>query len=176
MTNIRIRTATEADLPHLPGIERDATQRYRTVGYDYCADGPVRDVAEHAAALWDGIVLVAEGSDGPLLGFAMVRPADAAVHLVELDVRRTAQGQGLGRRLIAAVEAWAIGRGFDELTLTTYRDVAWNAPAYARLGFETFDVGPDRPDLLAVQASEASEGFARWPRVAMRKRLGHGPD
>jgi len=176
MTDILIRTATEADLPDLPMIERDATQRYREVGYDYCADGPIRDMAEHVATLRNGTVLVAEASDGSLLGFAMVRPADNAAHLVELDVRRAAQGRGLGRRLIAGAEAWAIGRGLEEITLTTYRDVAWNAPAYARLGFEIFEVGPERAELLAIQEAEAAEGFARWPRVAMRKRLGEARD
>ena len=45
------------------------------------------------------------------------------------------QGKGIGRRLIACV-ADRPAKGLASLTLTTFRDVPWNAPFYARLGFE----------------------------------------
>jgi hypothetical protein len=84
---------------------------------------------------------------------------------------RAHQGLGIGRALIAAAEAQAAADGHAEVTLTTYLEVPWNAPFYRRLGFADFVPGPDRPDLLKVQADEAAWGFARWPRGAMRKPL-----
>jgi hypothetical protein len=57
------------------------------------------------------------------------------------------------------------------MTLTTYRDVAWNAPFYRRLGYREFAPGPDRPALLALIEKEAKWGFAARPRLAMRKPL-----
>jgi N-acetylglutamate synthase-like GNAT family acetyltransferase len=42
----------------------------------------------------------------------------------------------IGRQLIACVADHARTLGLTSLTLTTFRDVPWNAPFYARLGFE----------------------------------------
>ncbi|MEZ5666884.1 MAG: GNAT family N-acetyltransferase [Alphaproteobacteria bacterium] len=165
-----IRPARADELALLPAIERDAQQRYRSVGYDYCADGPLRDPEEHARAFGEGTVLVA-AADGALVGFLLAWPADGRAHIVEVSVRRSHQGRGIGRALFAAAEAWARGAGYDEVTLTTYLEVSWNAPLYESLGFVRFEPGPDRPELRQIQADEAAWGFARWPRGAMRKAL-----
>ena len=58
-----------------------------------------------------------------------------------------------------------------EVTLTTFRDVAWNAPFYARLGFMAFEPGPERPMLQAIILEESMAGFGRMPRLAMLKRI-----
>jgi GNAT superfamily N-acetyltransferase len=166
-----IRPALAAELALLAAIERDAQQRYRSVGYDYCADGPNRDPEEHQRAHEQGVVLVAEVG-GALVGFLMLWPCDGRAHIVEVSVMQAQQGRGIGRALFAGAEDWARAAGYDEATLTTYLEVAWNAPFYRHLGYEDFVPGDDRPDLLRVQADEAAWGFARWPRSAMRKRLG----
>lgn len=165
-----IRPASAAELPLLPAIERDAQQRYRAVGYDYCAEGPLRDPEEHQRAHDEGVVLVAERS-GALVGFLLLWPCDGRAHLVEVSVMQAHQGLGIGRALFAAAEDWGRAAGYREATLTTYLEVPWNAPLYRRLGFADFVPGPDRPDLRQVQADEAAWGFARWPRGAMRKPL-----
>src|SRR6516165_662871 len=55
------------------------------------------------------------------------------------------QGRGCGTRLIATAEAWAQDSGFTEMTLTTFRDVGWNAPFFRNLGYESIEIGSDRP-------------------------------
>ena len=171
MTEYRIRTGGPADLPRLGAIERDAAQRFRAVGYDFCADGPVRDATELARAMDEGAVLVAETPDGTIAGFALLWRVDGEAHLLELAVARPNQGRGLGRALLAAAEAWAGEAGLAAMTLTTYRDVDWNAPLYERWGFRTFEPEAWRAGLAAIQAEEAEAGFAAEPRVAMRKPL-----
>ena len=166
-----IRPAVAAEPALLAAIERDAQQRYRSVGYDYCADGPVRDPEEHARAQAEGVVFVAERG-GAVVGFLMLWPCDGRAHIVEASVLRAHQGRGIGSALFAAAEDWARAAGYGEVTLTTYLEVAWNAPLYRHLGYEDLVPGADRPDLKQVQANEAAWGFARWPRGAMRKRLG----
>lgn len=169
--SVTIRQALFEELTLLASIERDAQQRYRGVGYDYCADGPVRDRNEHERAFRDGAVIIAEtGSEA--VGFLMLCPADGRAHIVEVAVRCAFQGRGIGRALFAAAETWARASGFDELTLTTYLEVPWNAPLYRMLGFEDFKPGDERPELKAIQAHDATSGFARWPRCAMKKALG----
>lgn len=171
MTEVRIRPGTGDDLPHLAAIERDASQRYRDIGYDFCAEGAVREPWEQQKALDEGAVLVAEAANGKLVAFALVWPADGRAHLLELAVALAYQGRGVGRRLVDAVESWARGRGFAEITLTCFRDVPWNGPWYARLGYRVFEPDETRSDLRAVQAEEARWGYARKPRLAMAKNL-----
>ena len=79
-------------------------------------------------------------------------------------------GHGVGRALIDQVVAWASGRG-TSLTLATFRDVEWNAPLYAHLGFVVLDEAEVEADprLMAVQAEEAEHGLDPADRVFMRR-------
>ena len=165
-----IRRAVSADIEPMRALERRAAQKFSSIGYDFCADGPVRDADEHGETMREGVTLVGERAD-ELAGFAMARRLDGVAHLIEIDVDPAFQGRGLARRLIAAVEDWARDRALRELTLTTYRDAPWNAPYYARLGFAVFDPGPERPGLLETIGKEAAWGFAFAPRVAMKKKI-----
>ena len=73
---------------------------------------------------------------------------------------------GLGRQLIARVVADARAAGARAVTLTTYRDVPFNAPYYARLGFRV--VADDADARLAtLRAAERAAGIDVAPRVAM---------
>ena len=167
-----LRAGTEGDFPALSDVERDAAQRFRTSdGYAFIADAPIRDRHEQRRALDTGGIIVVEDDRVAVVGFLLLWVVDGRAHFLELGVRRSHQGRGLGRRLLMAGEQWARGRGFPEATLTAYRDVPWNAPFYARLGFRAFEPGPDRPGLIAVRQEEAAAGFAVQPRVAMRKAL-----
>lgn len=151
--------------------EQRAGELFRTVGYDFCADGLNRDHDEHLRVIAAGVTFVAETAVGEVAGFAMFEPMDGEVHLLEIDVVPEHQRQGLARRLIAEGEEWARTQGFDAMTLTTYRDVPWNAPFYRKLGFTEFQPGPDRGGMAETIELEAARGFAIRPRVAMRKIL-----
>jgi GNAT superfamily N-acetyltransferase len=105
------------------------------------------------------------------VGFVLAIPKDGRAHVLEVAVAHSEQGRGHGRALIAATEDWAAQKGFDEVTLTTFRDVVWNAPFYAKLGYDVFEVGSDRPELRALIAEEVKAGIDRAARVAMRKTL-----
>lgn len=107
--------------------------------------------------------------DGVAVGFALALPKDESAHLLEVAVAPRQQGRGYGTRLIAAVEAWAQESGFTEMTLTTFRDVQWNAPFFRNLGYELIEIGSDRPELAEVIADERRSGFHGAPRIAMRK-------
>ncbi len=165
-----IKLASLADIPTMIAVERRAVQVFRGIGYDFCADGPLRDPDEHERVIRTGRTFVA-ARELAVIGFAMFEPIDGDIHLVEIDVDTGHQRQGLAQRLIAVGAEWALAKGFDAMTLTTYRDVSWNAPFYRRLGFIEFEPGPERKGLLETIAKEAAWGFAFRPRIAMRKRL-----
>jgi hypothetical protein len=57
------------------------------------------------------------------------------------------------------------------LTLTTFADVPWNAPYYARLGFEITPPNKITPGLREIRQYEAAAGLDAWPRVVMSRTL-----
>jgi GNAT superfamily N-acetyltransferase len=163
-----VELARPEDIPGLPDVERDAATLF--AGYGLPASileettplGELRHAAEHGR-LW-----VARGDDGAAVGFALVELVDGAPHLEEVDVRPSSGRRGLGRALVEAVLAWARAAGHDAVTLTTFREVAWNAPFYARLGFRPVAEDALGPGLAAVVADETARGLDPARRVVMR--------
>jgi len=60
---------------------------------------------------------------------------------------------------------------FHTLTLTTFRDVPWNAPHYAAYGFVEIAQDEVPRDLREIRLREAQRGLDRWPRVSMARRI-----
>jgi hypothetical protein len=55
--------------------------------------------------------------------------------------------------------------------VVTFRDVPWNAPYYARLGFVVVERAEQGPELAALVAEEAQRIPGDAMRVAMRRAL-----
>ena len=163
-----IRAARPDDLAALPAIERAAAAHFRATPYaDLADDDPVSAEAD----LEHEYVWVAVDQEDHPIGFVIAQVLDASVHLHELDVHPRYARQGLGRRLIATVVDWAQTRGATALTLTTFDDVPWNGPYYARLGFRTLPVTALSPDLQAVRQAEAAAGLPMAHRICMQLDL-----
>ncbi|WP_279386500.1 GNAT family N-acetyltransferase [Phenylobacterium hankyongense] len=113
------------------------------------------------------MVWVADDATGRI-GFAACEAFDDALHLWELAVRRARQGQGVGRALVRAVIDAARARGCAAVTLTTFREIAWNGPFYARLGFRELAVHELDGRLAEVLSREAEKGLDVATRCAMR--------
>lgn len=164
-----VRAGRPDDAIHLPGIEVAAGERFRTVGLDAVADDDVESVAEFRALLDAGRIWVAEVGGVPA-GYALASDVGGHVHLDQLSVRPEHGGRGLGTALVDEVVAWARRRGAPSVTLTTFRDVAWNAPWYERRGFVVDPTAAADPDLAHVAAWERDHGFGS-PRVWMRRAV-----
>lgn len=167
-----IRTATDRDAPFLPDIERSSGEVVRRWdGLEWIADDDVQSEREHRALIAHGIALVAERQDRGIVGFLNGAIVPDALHIWQMAVHRDWQGRGIGRRLMEAAQRVARDRGADALTLTTFRDVPWNAPFYRKLGFVTLDDDAPNPRLRAVLDAEAQAGLPATRRCAMRKPL-----
>ena len=167
-----IRPTLESDIQCLPDVERSAAQAFAGwTALAWLAQGDVMDCAAHRAFVEAGGSWVAEDPAGRIVGFACVRLAGQALHIHEISVRQEAQGQGFGRRLLQQVIDAARCAGVRELTLTTFVDVPWNAPFYARFGFEMIDEGLLAERLRGILASEHVHGLQG--RCAMRRCLAH---
>lgn len=153
-------------------IERAAGIRFREVGMpDIAAAEPMS--ADQLAGYVDrgrGWVAVDDG-DEPV-GYVVADVVDGCGHVEQLSVAPEHQGRGLGRALIDRVERWARDAGMPALTLTTFRDVPWNAPLYAHLGFRTLDEDELPPGLREVREEEAHLGLDPSIRVCMRRAIG----
>ena len=88
----------------------------------------------------------------------MVELVDGHAHLEQLSVLPELGGQGIGTQLLDAVAGWAQGQGHAEITLTTFRDVPFNAPLYAKRGYEIVPESDWTDALRDLVAHEADDG------------------
>ena len=121
--------------------------------------------AQHDGRLW-----VALADDVPV-GFAHLEVIEPdAVHLEEIDVHPHHGRRGLGAKLVLRVCDWARAHGYQSVTLTTFRDVPWNMPFYARLGFAVVPPEQLSPALIAIVRDETRRGINPSRRVVMRRQ------
>ena len=157
-----VREADPSEWGLLRAIEDAGDEMFLEVGI-----GPFQSLEEDDHLATAAVVLV---SGTPPRGFACVDVVDGVAHLWQLSVHPSWGRQGIGRALIEAVCDWASSNGYPAVTLTTFRDVPWNAPFYSRLGFRTLDEFP--PGLAAIREHEKDLGDDDFgPRVAMRREL-----
>jgi ribosomal protein S18 acetylase RimI-like enzyme len=150
-----IRPATPADLAAVTACAREAYTKYvERIGRE-----PAPMVADFAGQIADGILHVAVGDDGTIDGFIVFYPREDHMHLENVAVANHAQGQGVGRALIAACEAAARDAGFERVELYTNEKMTENLTLYPHLGY--VEAGRWRED-----------GF---DRVFYRKTLAQGP-
>lgn len=164
---MHIRPAEPADLVLLQQIEVGAGELFREIGMNDIADHAPPAIDELAAA---AAVLVAE-VDGVVVGYARIELVDDHTHLEQLSVLPIHGGQGIGTRLIDAVCDWARERGEEAVTLTTFRQVAFNAPLYAKRGFEELPEHEWPSGIQALVAEETAHGLDPTQRVVMRRLI-----
>ncbi|WP_399084053.1 GNAT family N-acetyltransferase [Streptomyces sp. BBFR2] len=169
-----IRLARDAELPALRTLESAAGAPFREVGMAAVADDEPPTTETLSAALRAGRLLVADAGDGApdgLAGYLMWEPVDGATHIEQVSVAPAYAHRRIGQALI---DRAAHDGGDRPLTLTTFRDVPWNAPYYTRLGFRPLPDAELTPGLRALRAHEAELGLDRWPRLCMRREATSG--
>jgi GNAT superfamily N-acetyltransferase len=169
-TRPAIRLARAEDLDQLAAIERSAASVFREVGLAWLAEGNTIDPAFLAAFCRDRTLWVAADERDAPVGFLAGHELDGHFYIAEVSVARTHQRQGIGVRLIDVAIEHAKQEGFSAVTLTTYRDLSWNGPFYAKLGFleaSPQEVGAGHSEKLRAEA-EAGHDPARRCIMALR--------
>lgn len=164
----RIRPARPDELRLVLELEDVAGVRYADAGLPPDLEGLSLEgvtLAQARGLLW--MVLVDEAP----VGFALCWDRPDALHLRELDVHPSWMGRGLGRALVEHVATRAMRRGLSQITLTTFRDVPWNAPLYRRWGFVELSPAELPPWLRSIRDEEDLGELRRWPRIAMSRHL-----
>lgn len=168
-----VRFARPDELDALPAIEIAADVRFGATPYAaLVAAYPTTEIADFADAQDRWGLWVAIGGDDRPVGFAHSKPVGrGTVYVAQLSVHPDHAGHRLAARLLDRVVAFHGPRGVQRLTLTTFRDIPWNAPYYERLGFrEVPDLGAEV--FLGRQiAEQVRAGFPRATRVAMARAI-----
>jgi GNAT superfamily N-acetyltransferase len=159
-----IRPARYADVERLVAIERAAGETFRPLGMDAVADDDPGSPEQLRAFVDDGRAWVAE-RDGEVAGYLLAAVVDGEGHVEQVSVDPAFAGLRIGAALVERAAQWARG----PLTLTTFRDVAWNGPYYERLGFRWLADDEIGPELRAIREAEVAHGLDRWPRGCMRR-------
>ncbi|GAA4642924.1 GNAT family N-acetyltransferase [Pontixanthobacter gangjinensis] len=163
--SLRLSRASDAEI--LPAIESAAGQLF--------ADDPdlakidvteTWTASEHRKLISKGHCLTALVGDD-IVGFLTTEPFRRELHIWEMSVHPSHQKSGIGAGLLRACMIDARNSGFVALTLTTFRDIAWNAPFYARLGFTEIADPQAHPRLAETLAEEVEDGLPRTRRCAM---------
>lgn len=104
------------------------------------------------------------------VGFTLTSQRGDTLYLDQISVHPDHGQKGLGRALMNRVLDDARDRGFRQVTLSTFKDVAWNGPFYRKLGFR-----PIKPEKLADWMQELETIQARsldvTKRHFMKKRV-----
>jgi GNAT superfamily N-acetyltransferase len=162
--NWTLRLARPQDAEAMPGIERAAAVAFAAApGFDFTR---TRSEADYARLIRKGHCLTALVGE-EVAGFLVAEPFRRELHIWEMDVAPQFQRRGIGAGLVRAAQIDARNTGFKALTLTTFRDVAWNAPFYARLGFEEVTAIDAHLRLAGELANEIDDGLPADRRCAM---------
>lgn len=164
MSHWSLRLARPADAAAMPQIERAAAVAF--AGEAAIDPSRTRSPDDYARLIRKGHSLVAHVGEA-MAGFLVAEPFRRELHIWEMDVLPTYQRRGIGAGLVRAAMIDARNTGFNALTLTTFRDLAWNAPFYARLGFAEVTALDAHLRLAGELANEVDDGLPADRRCAM---------
>ncbi|WP_273827630.1 GNAT family N-acetyltransferase [Providencia rettgeri] len=168
----QIRLATSADAKYLPAVEASAGQAFTSIEkYKWLAEGDGQTEQDHLDCIAEQLEWVAVNDSGELIGFINAESHHDSLFICEVSVCQQWQGQGLGKQLIKQVLDAALARNITTVTLTTCRDVPWNAPYYQRLGFEILNKSQLTDTLRDILQYEIDAGFQATDRCAMAIQL-----
>ena len=127
-----VRRAITADAPRIAELSG-------VLGYPAEADA-IRARLAHLLEREDQLVLVAAPAGGTAVGWVHAVEQELIesgrrCEIVGLVVDPGHRGQGVGRRLVAEVEAWATGRGLGLIAVRSNVTRTESHPFYERLGY-----------------------------------------
>ncbi|HEY9628222.1 MAG TPA: GNAT family N-acetyltransferase [Coleofasciculaceae cyanobacterium] len=167
----QIRSARIEELTLLSGIELSAARLFLNTPYSFLVQAdplPLDFVQQRFAA---GQVWVAADSQDRIMGYAMTQEVDATLYLQQIDVEPAHGLRGIGSALVKTALAWAKLQGYAVMSLSTFRDIPWNAPFYSKLGFCPLDESILTSGFQQIRLQEAEAGLPIAERVIMQRKV-----
>jgi ribosomal protein S18 acetylase RimI-like enzyme len=166
-----IRSARIEDLVKLAEIEQAAATLFRDTPYAFLVDAeplPLNFVIQQfqAERVW-----VAVDDRDQAVGYAIAQEVDGNAYLQQIDVHPTHGRRGIGRKLVERVCVWAKHQSYQKILLSTFLDVEWNAPFYAKLGFQILAEDDLTSGFQQIRRREAEAGLPIDRRIIMYREL-----
>lgn len=187
--DLHIRLATIEDVPAIGEIETTADEAFRSIDMAAIADSECPDQKTYihytsSRHMW--VVTCKDrtqstDTDDFPMAFIQVDAfendgAFKTTFVRQISVLPSYARRGIGGRLIAHVEKWAMSKGCRAVDLTTFEHVPWNKSYYEKLGYDVLGEKDLKErnckDVRELLLQERADGLlGRWERVAMRKIL-----
>ena len=164
-----MRRARRDEFETLRELERDAGREFAAIGMPEIAADEPTSISELHSFVRAGRAWVAAEASGHPVGYLLSDVVDGCAHIEQVSIAPAHARRGVGAALINRLDADAAAENRPAMTLTTFRDVPWNAPYYVRLGFIVLGPAEQGPELRALIELEASSIPSDAARVAMRR-------
>ncbi|WUC55414.1 GNAT family N-acetyltransferase [Streptomyces sp. NBC_00554] len=148
MSDLDVRRAVASDVPAVKAVTDAAYHHY----IERIGVVPQPMEADHAANVAAGRVFV---TGEPVTGLVVIEAYEDHLYLDSIAVRPDAHGKGVGRRLLAFVDAHTRALGLPEVRLYTNAMMWENQKIYPKYGYEVTERRVDGP----------------YDRIHYRKRL-----
>ncbi len=166
-----ITTAELDDIPALISVDKAASALFAPTGLlepEALDDHVPADVFE--TEIPSGNVFAARNQHGWAIGFALVRLRGSGLYLDQVSVHPDHGQMGIGRALVIRVLTEAEARKLPHVSLSTFRDLPWNGPFYASMGFK--EIAADRLEPYMKDIEEAQRPFMDVSeRCFMRRKV-----
>ncbi|GAP96609.1 GNAT family N-acetyltransferase [Leptolyngbya sp. NIES-2104] len=162
-----IRFACAEELPLLSHIERSAARLFLDTPYAFLVNAaplPLDFVQQQFQA---GQVWVAVDRHEVIVGYAITCEVDNTLYLQQIDVAPEYGRKGIGSTLVGTICTWAKQQGYRIVSLSTFRDIPWNAPFYSKLGFHPVDEAELSLGFQQIRRKELEAGLPTVDRVIM---------
>lgn len=152
---VTIRRARADDAHAIIAVDKAASELFRPTGLlsdEALADHvPLEDITLSAS---EGLLDVAEIAGKGVAGFIQYAPRGRDLYLQQVSVDPAAGRRGIGRALLAHLETRAATLGHEAITLSTFRDLPWNGPFYASLGYDILPRKRYAPYMSEIEAAQ----------------------
>jgi predicted N-acetyltransferase YhbS len=170
-SDYKIRPIRIEELPLLAQIERSAAVLFLDTSYAFVVDAEPLQLDFVRQQFQAGWVWVAVDLYQIVVGYAIAREVDGTLYLQQLDVAPEHGRRGIGSALVEVVCDRAKQQGYQIVSLSTFRDIPWNAPFYFKLGFRPIDEADLTDGFQQIGIQEAKAGLPRSARVVMFRLL-----
>ncbi len=169
--SFNIRLAKEQDLAILQVIEKKASALFAKTKHYAAVSKYVTSLDDFKLARAAGHLFVAINDADIPIGFVLIEKMKHGAHLHEIDVLPEYGRKGVGTALVKKVCEWAMENKHPAVTLTTYKDIPWNAPFYRSLGFYDLSINELPDQLYKLFLRENEIGLLMEERVVMYKMI-----
>ena len=170
MAPYTIERARDGRARELRAIERAGGVRFEAVGMPEVAKGEPTPATILDDRARNGRLYLALSDTAALAGFLYWSPKDGMAYIEEISVHPDHAGHRLAACLIDRM-ADDLRGNFTLLSLSTFRDVAWNAPYYAKLGFAELALDNAGPEHLDSWRDQAKTGLDMSRRLFMTRPI-----